>query len=250
MEYSRSAAVVTGGASGLGAATVRHLASLGASVLIIDKAAEAGERLATEVAGRFVEADVTDESSLSAALAVLDSFKQPLRITVNAVGVGELQSVLGRNGVHSLELFRRIIEINLIGAFNVVRLCAARMSEVPPADSGERGVIINTSSIAGHDGPHGQAAYTASKAGVSGMTLTVARDLGRFGIRVMTIAPGIFRTPMSERLPKEALEAQTNLAAFPRSAGAPSSFAKLVESICENPMLNGEEIRLDAGLRL
>jgi NAD(P)-dependent dehydrogenase (short-subunit alcohol dehydrogenase family) len=241
--------LVTGGGSGLGAATARELAGAGATVVVADVDAEHGEELAGELgaAARFVETDVTDEAAVGAALDAADG---ELHGVVNCAGIGWAERVVGREGPHDLERFARVVQVNLIGTFNVIRLAAARMTQNEPAASGERGVIVNTASVAAFDGQIGQVAYSASKAGVHGITLPVARELGRFGIRVCTIAPGIFDTPMMARASDEVRESLHAQVPWPPRFGQPAEYATLVRHIVENEMLNGETIRLDGGIRM
>ena len=242
---------ITGGASGLGEATVRALADANASVVIADLNAAAGTRLAAELGPkvRFASVDVTDEVSVQKGLSAATELGT-LRGVVNAAGVVLAEKVLGKNGTHPLDAFERVIRINLSGTFNVIRLAAAAMSATAPFDSGERGVIINTASVAAFDGQIGQAAYSASKGGIVGMTLPLARELARYGIRVMTIAPGIFDTPMMATLPDTARQSLGQQVPFPPRLGKPAEYAALVKHIVENEMLNGEVIRLDGAIRM
>ena len=242
---------VTGGASGLGEATARMLVDAGGSVLIADVNEAAGSRVAAELgnAARFALVDVTDESSVQNALT-LAAGMGTLRGVINAAGVVLAEKVLGKNGTHPLDAFHRVIRVNLLGTFNVIRLAAAVMITNSPGDEGERGVIVNTASVAAFDGQIGQAAYSASKGGVVGMTLPLAREFARYGIRVMTIAPGIFDTPMIASLPEAARESLGQQVPFPSRLGRPAEYAALVKHIFENPMLNGEVIRLDGAIRM
>ncbi len=252
MKLEGAVAVVTGGASGLGEATVRRIVRSGAFAAILDRDASRGKALADELGDRatFCEADVTDEESVTAALEQAATLG-PLRIAVNCAGVGWAQRVVDKAGnAHNLEAFRRVIEINLIGTFNVLRLAAAAMASTEPDDGGERGVIVNTASIAAFDGQIGQIAYAASKGGVHSMTLPAARDLASSGIRVVTIAPGTFDTPMIALLPQQARDALVSHIPFPKRLGRPSEFADLVAHIVENPYINGETIRLDGAIRM
>ena len=253
MQIQGITAFVTGGASGLGAATVRLLAKQGARVAIYDLPRSKGADLEKELGGsaRFLPGDVTDETALAAALdAALDAFG-PLRALVNCAGIGSAARTVGKDGApFPLDVFTRTIQINLIGTFNAIRLAAARMARNEPDRGGERGAIVNTASIAAFDGQIGQAAYSASKGGVVGLTLPVARDLARLGIRVCTIAPGLFKTPLLMGLPEPALEALGKSIPFPSRLGDPSEYAALACHILENPMLNGEVIRLDGALRM
>jgi NAD(P)-dependent dehydrogenase (short-subunit alcohol dehydrogenase family) len=252
MEIRKSVVAVTGGASGLGEATVRHFARLGASVAIWDTNAEKGAALAEELGGQsiFVKTDVTDEKSVQHAVdAVVDRFGE-LHVVVNCAGIGIAKKVLGKNGPHDLDSFTKVIQVNLIGTFNVIRLAAEKMAQNESNEDGERGVIINTASVAAFEGQIGQAAYSASKGGIVGMTLPLARELAAHGIRVMTIAPGLFDTPLFASLPDKAREALGAMTPFPSRLGRPDEFALLVQSIVENPMLNGSTIRLDGALRM
>jgi NAD(P)-dependent dehydrogenase (short-subunit alcohol dehydrogenase family) len=243
---------VTGGGSGLGAATARLLAEGGGRAVIADVKDEAGESVANSIGekARFVHTDVTDEESVQAAIdATLEAFGG-LHGLVNCAGVGPAKKVLGRKGPHPLEDFRKTVEINLIGTFNTTRLAAAVMAENEPTEDGERGVIVNTASVAAFDGQIGQPAYAASKGGVVALTLPVAREFAPLGIRVMAIAPGIFETPMLAALPEEARESLGKQVPFPARLGKPEEYAALVEHIVENQMLNGEVIRLDGAIRM
>ena len=250
MNIDGKVALVTGGASGLGRAVVEEVSSKGASVVICDLASSPGESVAQELGDRvrFVATDVTSEEDVQAAIDAAGELGG-LHIAVNCAGVGTPGRVLGRKGPHPLDQFAMVIKVNLIGTFNVLRLAAAKMVEVDPVD-GERGVIVNTASIAAFDGQVGQAAYSASKGGVVGMTLPVARDLADKFIRVATVAPGTFDTPMLAGLPEEARQSLGAQIPHPSRLGHPSEFAALVAHIVENPMLNGEVIRLDGALRM
>lgn len=243
-------ALVTGGASGLGEATVRRLHAAGASVLIVDLPSADGEGLAEELGerARFVPTDVTDEDAVSEAVAQARELGE-LRVAVSCAGIGWAGRVLGREGPHDLDPFQKVVTVNLIGTFNVLRLAAAAMAELDPVD-GDRGVIVNTASIAAYDGQVGQIAYSASKGGVVGLTLPAARDLARHAIRVMTIAPGTFDTPMLAGLPEEAREALAEDIPHPQRLGDPDEFGLLVRQLVEHPYLNGEVIRLDGALRM
>ena len=244
------AAIVTGGGSGLGAATAAHLATLGCKVAVADINQAAAEAQAARIGGVGVACDVADSSSAEAAFAAARAAHGPVRVLVNCAGVGTAGRIVGRDGPMKLEAFERVIRVNLIGSFNMLRLAAAEMSAADPLDEDERGVIINTASIAAFEGQIGQPAYAASKGGVVGMTLPAARELARAGVRVMTIAPGLFHTPMVEGLP---LETQAGLGAgipFPSRLGRPSEYAELVEHIVRNRFLNGEVVRLDGALRM
>ncbi len=243
---------ITGGGSGLGAATAEVLAEAGANVLLADVNEDAGERLASKIGdrARFVRTDVTDEASVRHALGSAVEVFGSLEGVVNCAGIGPAAKVVGRKGVHDLELFSRVVEINLVGTFNVIRLAAAELRANEPGEGGERGIIVNTASVAAYDGQIGQAAYAASKGGVVSLTLPVARELASSGIRVMTIAPGIFETPMLAALPEEAKESLGKQVPFPSRPGRPEEYAALVKHIIENPMLNGEVIRLDGAIRM
>ena len=250
MQIPGNTFLVTGGSSGLGAACVRTFAEAGGNVVIAD--VKAGEALAAELGprARFVPTDVTDEAAVSAAIrAAVEGFGG-LHGVVNCAGVGVAEKVLGKNGPHPLALFAKVIQINLVGTFNVIRLAAAAMSQAAPTAAGERGVIVNTASIAAFDGQIGQVAYAASKGAVVGMTLPIARELARAGIRVVTIAPGIFDTPLLAALPEEAKKSLGQQVPFPPRLGRPDEFAALARHIVENEMLNGEVIRLDGALRM
>ena len=243
MHIEENTFLVAGGGSGLGEATARMLAASGARVVVADLRGEAPE------GGRFVETDVTDESSVRAAVnAALEVGE--LRGAVNCAGVASAEKVYGREGPHSLDSFAKVVQVNLIGTFNVIRLAAEAMVSSDPSASGERGVIVNTASVAAFDGQIGQVAYAASKGGVVSMTLPVARELAGSGIRVMTIAPGIFDTPMMAGLPEEARDSLGRQVPFPSRLGRPEEYADLVKHILENEMLNGEVIRLDGAIRM
>ena len=252
MEIETRTFFVTGGGSGLGAATARMLADGGANVLIADVDEEAGEKTADEIGerARFARTDVTDEGSVQAALDVAREAFGGLHGLVNCAGVGPAAKVLGRNGPHPLEDFEKTVGINLIGTFNAIRLAAAVMAENEPDEAGERGVIVNTASVAAFDGQIGQPAYAASKGGVVALTLPVAREFASLGIRVVTIAPGIFETPMLAGLPEPARESLGKQVPFPSRLGRPEEYAALVRHIIENEMLNGEVIRLDGAIRM
>lgn len=243
-------ALVAGGASGLGEATARALAAAGASVVIADLNAE-GEALADELEASFVEADVTDEAAVAAAVErAVDAGQDGLRVSVCCAGIGWAERVAHKGGPHNLELFSNVVKVNLIGTFNVLRLAAAAMSANEPDAEGERGVCVNTASIAAFDGQIGQIAYAASKGGIVGMTLPAARDMASRGVRVVTIAPGLFDTPLLAALPEEARNSLGADIPFPSRLGRPEEYAQLVEQIVANPMLNGETIRLDGALRM
>ncbi|CAA9564142.1 MAG: 3-hydroxyacyl-CoA dehydrogenase [uncultured Thermomicrobiales bacterium] len=253
MQLRDATFLISGGGSGLGAACTRLFAAAGARVVIADLSAEAGGALAGEIgaAGRFVQADVTDEASVRGAVATAEREFGPLRGAINCAGVATAERVLGREGPHALDSFARVVGVNLIGTFNVIRLAAeALAANEPLGPSGERGVIINTASVAAFDGQIGQAAYSASKGGVAAMTLPIARELARAGIRVVTIAPGLFDTPMLAGLPEAARQSLGQQVPFPSRLGRPDEYAALARHIVENEMLNGEVIRLDGAIRM
>ncbi|MEW5863348.1 MAG: 3-hydroxyacyl-CoA dehydrogenase [Pseudomonadota bacterium] len=250
MQVKNSVFLVTGGASGLGAATARMAAEGGAKVVIADLQTEPGERLARELGGRFVRCDVTSEADAQAAVDSAVREFGGLHVLVNCAGIGTAERTIGKDKPHDLAHFVRVITINLIGTFNMIRLAAFAMAKAVPNAAGERGVIVNTASVAAFDGQIGQAAYSASKGGVVGMTLPIARDLARNGIRVCTIAPGIFATPMLMAMPKEVQESLARQVPFPSRLGRPSEYAQLALHIVENEMLNGETIRLDGAIRM
>jgi len=246
MRIEGSSALVAGGASGLGAATARRLRAGGAEVVIADLNAERGSALAEEIGAQFVPCDVTDESQVSGAVEAAG----PLRISVCCAGIGWAEKTAGRRGPHASDPFEAVVRVNLIGTFNVLRLAAAAMLGNDPDDEGERGVCVNTASIAAFDGQIGQIAYSASKGGIVGMTLPAARDLASSGIRVVTIAPGLFDTPLLAGLPEEARAALGEQVPHPHRLGRPEEYGHLAAHIVENPMLNGEVIRLDGALRM
>ena len=248
MRIEGKTALITGGASGLGAACARMISSAGGRALIIDLNVELGESVAREAGGRFFRADVGDANEVEAVFRDLDA---PLHIAINCAGIGSgAQRIVGKEGPVSLDWFTRVIQVNLNGTFNVIRLAAAAMAANPPDEGGERGVIVNTASIAAYDGQIGQAAYSASKGGIVSMTLPIARDLARHAIRVMTIAPGIFDTPLLAKLPDEVRASLGASVPFPARLGQPEEYAALARHIIENRMLNGEVIRLDGALRM
>lgn len=252
MEIQGTGALVTGGASGLGAATARELVAAGARVALLDLPGSEGEKLAAEIgsAAIFCPTDVTRADQVEAAVdRAVDRFGE-LHIAVSCAGIGWAQRTCTKEGPHPLEPFRRVIEVNLIGTFNATRLAADRMAKNEPSATGERGVIVHTASVAAFEGQIGQVAYSASKGGIVGMTLPIARDLASLGIRVVTIAPGLFDTPLLAGLPDPAREALAANIPFPRRLGQPPEFAALVRGIVENPMLNGLTIRLDGALRM
>jgi NAD(P)-dependent dehydrogenase (short-subunit alcohol dehydrogenase family) len=258
MRIEGAVALVTGGASGLGRATAEGLVAAGARVVLADLASSDGAAVADALGdgARFVPTDVTDEDDVARALDAADELGGA-RVVVGCAGIVLAQRVLGKSGVHPLDAFRRVVDVNLVGSFNVVRLAAERMLALDPlgpdgpgADGEERGVVVQTASVAAYDGQVGQAAYAASKAGVAGLTLPLARDLAQHRIRVMTIAPGIFRTPMMASLPDAAQESLAAQVPHPSRLGLPEEYAHLVRAIVENPMLNGEVIRLDGAIRM
>lgn len=244
--------LVSGGSSGLGAACVRQLAALQANVVIADINGEVGQALADELGGAvvFASMNVTEEANVQSAVArAIERFGR-LHGVINCAGIAIAKKVLGKDGPHELDAFAKVVAINLVGTFNVIRVSAAAMAQNEPNEEGERGVIINTASVAAYDGQIGQAAYSASKGGVVAMTLPIARELARSGIRVMTIAPGIFDTPMMAGLPEAARQSLGQQVPFPSRLGRPGEYAALAQHIIENPMLNGEVIRLDGAIRM
>ena len=250
MQLKDQAAIVTGGASGLGAATARKLAAQGAKVAVCDLNAKLAESIAAEIKGVAVACDVSDAASAEAAVAQATKAHGPARVLVNCAGIGVAKRVVGRDGPMALADFDKVIKVNLIGTFNMLRLAAAGMSKLEPQTTGERGVIINTASVAAFDGQIGQSAYSASKGGIVGMTLPIARELAQFGIRVLTIAPGLFLTPLLAGLPQEAQDSLAASIPFPHRLGSPDEFASLALHMVENSYLNGEVVRLDGSLRM
>lgn len=252
MKIAGTSALVTGGASGLGAATVRRLAASGASVVIADLNKEGGTALANELGERaqFIETNVTDPASMEHAIAAAAGQSGGIRILVNCAGIGIAEKVIGKDAPHDLSQFNKVIQVNLIGTFNALRLAAAAMTNNEPDGEGERGVIINTASVAAFEGQIGQAAYSASKGGIVGLTLPAARELARYGIRVVSIAPGLFDTPLLAGLPEPARVSLGQQVPFPSRLGRPEEYAALAQHIVENPMLNGETIRLDGAIRM
>lgn len=250
MNPSGVVALVSGGGSGLGEATARALAARGARVAIADIGMERAEEVAADLQGIAVKCDVRSEEDVQEALRTATEKLGAPRILVNCAGIAIAMKTVGKDGPHPLDLYRRVIEINLLGTFNMIRLFAAQAQELEPLDGGERGVIVNTASVAAFDGQIGQVAYSASKGGVVGMTLPIARDLSRSGIRVCTIAPGIFKTPMMAGLPEDAQASLGQQVPFPPRLGEPSEYAALACHIVENQMLNGETIRLDGAIRM
>ena len=249
MEISGKVFIVTGGASGLGEGTARMLAASGGKLVIADMQVEKGEAVAREIGGAFVKCDVSQEADGQAVVAKAVSLGKLMGL-VNCAGIAPAEKTVGKNGAHNLGVFHKAIMVNLIGTFNMIRLAADAMAKNQPEATGERGVMISTASVAAYDGQIGQAAYSASKGGVVGMTLPIARDLARNGIRNMTIAPGIFGTPMMFGMPKEVQDSLAASVPFPSRLGTPEDYAKLAKHIFENDMLNGEVIRLDGAIRL
>lgn len=249
MEIAGKVYVVTGGASGLGEGTARMLAANGGRVVIADMQAERGEAVAQDIGGVYVRCDVSQEADAQAAIDRAVALGK-LAGLINCAGIAPAEKTVGKNGPHSLALFTKVIQVNLVGTFNMIRLAAQAMSSNEPEPTGERGVIVSTASVAAFEGQIGQAAYSASKGGVVGMTLPIARDLAKLGIRNMTIAPGIFGTPMLFGMPQEVQDALAAMVPFPSRLGRPQDYAKLVQHIIENDMLNGEVIRLDGAIRM
>ena len=251
MDIAGHSAVVTGGGSGMGAETARRLARAGAKVTVLDSNAAAAGAVGAEVGGLGIDCDVSDAGAVEAAVDRARAAHGPARICVNCAGIAPARRIIGRNGPAPLEAFRRVIEVNLIGTFNVMRVCASVMADLEPVnETGERGVLIATASVAAYEGQIGQAAYAASKGGLVGLTLPVARDLAGLGIRVMTIAPGLMETPMLAGMPDEVRDSLAASVPFPRRLGRPAEFADLVEHVIGNAMLNGSVIRLDGAIRL
>jgi NAD(P)-dependent dehydrogenase (short-subunit alcohol dehydrogenase family) len=250
MQIQGQTALVTGGASGLGAETVRQLAQAGARVAVLDVNLEAAQALAREVGGVAVHCDITSEAGMRDALATARAAHGPARILVNCAGIGGARRLVGRDGPMPLEDFSRIVNVNLVGTFNAIRLAAADMVALEPLQDQERGVIVCTSSVAAYDGQVGQAAYAASKGGIASLTLPLARDLAQFGVRVMTVAPGLFLTPLLYQLPEEVQQSLGASIPFPKRLGKAGEYAALALHIVTNLSLNGEVIRLDGALRL
>jgi NAD(P)-dependent dehydrogenase (short-subunit alcohol dehydrogenase family) len=244
------AALVTGGASGLGAETARQLAQSGARVAVLDVNAEQAQRVAHEIGGLAIACDVSSAPSAETAVQQAREAHGPARVLVNCAGIGTAQRIVGRQGPMALEAFERVIKINLVGTFNMLRLAAADMTQLETQADGERGVIVSTASVAAFEGQIGQAAYAASKGGIVSLTLPAAREFAQFGIRVCAIAPGLFETPLLAGLPPEAQKSLSDSVPFPKRLGQPSEFARLVQHIIENSFLNGEVIRLDGALRM
>ncbi|WP_417519278.1 3-hydroxyacyl-CoA dehydrogenase [Minwuia sp.] len=250
MKLNGAAAVVTGGASGLGGATARELASAGAKVAVFDLNEDLGNKMAEEIGGIFVKCNVADEDSAVAAFESAKEAHGPCRVLINCAGIGTANKTTSKGEPHPLDAFKRVIDVNLIGTFNCIRLGATQMAGTDPDENGDRGVIVNTASVAAFDGQIGQAAYSASKGGIVGMTLPIARDLMNDGIRVCTIAPGLFMTPLLAGLPDNVKDALAASVPFPKRLGDPSEYAHMARVIVENQMLNGETIRLDGAIRM
>ena len=251
MNLENLPALVAGGGSGMGAVTAQMLSGRGARVAVLDRDIDAARKTAQQIDGLAIEADVSSAQSVEAALQqIVDEWGAP-RVAVSCAGIAPASRIVGREGPHDLDLFQQVININLVGTFNVLRLCAARMAELEPwSESGSRGVIVNTASVAAYEGQIGQAAYSSSKGGVLALTLPAARELSRFGIRVMTIAPGLIGTPMLLNMPDDVQDSLAGQVPFPSRFGKPEEFADLVSHIIDNEMLNGEVIRLDGAIRL
>lgn len=250
MEIKNCAAIVTGGASGMGAATAKKLSQLGAKVALFDLNKEAAEKIAAEINGIAIQCDVTNPESVDAALAAAQKQHGAARICINCAGIVHGRRMVNQQGPMPLDEFRRVIEINLIGTFNVMSRAAAQMFPLPELADGERGVIINTASVAAFEGQIGQTAYSSSKGGIVALTLPAARELAQFGVRVMTIAPGLVDTPMFDKISPEARASLSAMVPFPKRLAKPSEYAALAVQIIENTMLNGEVIRLDGGIRM
>ena len=249
MKLAGIAALVTGGGSGLGAATAQALAEAGARVIVFDRNSEGAATVAAQTGGVAVTGDVTDPADVGAAVQKAAELA-PFRLVAHCAGIGTAMRLVGREGPHDLERFMRVIQVNLVGTFNVLRLAAAQMAQTEPGPDGERGAIVTTASIAAYEGQIGQCAYSASKGGVIAMTLPAARELARFGIRVNTLAPGLIDTPLMGELPPEARDALGKLPLFPKRLGYPAEFAAMVLAVATNTLINGETIRLDGALRL
>jgi NAD(P)-dependent dehydrogenase (short-subunit alcohol dehydrogenase family) len=251
MDIAGHAALVTGGASGLGAATARELARQGAKVAVLDRNADGAKAVAAEIGGIGLGCDITDTASVLAALEAARAAHGPARMLMNVAGIGTAKRIVGKDGSPApLEDFERVVRVNLIGTYNITRLAVAEMVKLEPLQDGERGVIVNTASVAAFDGQVGQEAYSASKGGIVGMTLPLARDLAQFGVRVCTIAPGLFLTPLMAELPQQVQDSLAASIPFPKRLGKPEEFAELAAGIIRNLSLNGEVIRLDGALRL
>jgi len=250
MNLNGASAVVTGGASGLGGATARELAAAGAKVAVLDLNEELGQKMAAELGGVYIKCNVADEQSVVDAMEAAKAAHGTIKVLINCAGIGTATKTSSKGQPHPLDAFARVINVNLIGTFNCIRIAATQMAAGDPDESGDRGVIVNTASVAAFDGQIGQAAYSASKGGVVGMTLPIARDLMNDGIRVCTIAPGLFNTPMLQTLPDNVKEALAASVPFPKRLGEPEEYGRLARHICENQMLNGETIRLDGAIRM
>ena len=250
MEIAGQAAIVSGGGSGLGRATAEALNAAGVNVAILDVNEASAAAAAREIGGFAISCDVTDAAAVEAAIAAARQRHGPARIAVNCAGVGTAGRIVGRDGPLPLEAFRRVVEVNLIGSFNLLRVAAAEMTTLDPLSDGERGIIISTASVAAYEGQIGQAAYSASKGGIVSLTLPAARELARYGVRVVAIAPGLFETPMLQGLPQNVQESLAASVPFPSRLGRPSEYAALVLHLCQNRMINGEVIRLDGALRM
>jgi NAD(P)-dependent dehydrogenase (short-subunit alcohol dehydrogenase family) len=251
MKFVGQAAIVSGGASGLGRATAEALAATGVKVTILDVNEAAAAAAARETHGFAIGCDVTDATGVEAAVAAARQRHGPARIAVNCAGIGTAGRIVGRDGPLPLDAFRRVIEVNLVGSFNILRVAAAEMIALDPLAEGERGIIVSTASVAAYEGQTGQAAYSASKGGIVSLTLPAARELARYGVRVVTIAPGVFETPMVEGLPENVRDSLAASVPFPRRLGRPAEYAALVlHHLCQNSMINGEVIRLDGALRM
>lgn len=251
MQIKGLSALVTGGGSGMGAEAARHLAKAGAKVAVLDLNRANAEAVAKEIGGVAFECDVANENSARAAIEAAAKANGPARILMNCAGIAPAARIVGKEGPHDLSFFSKVINVNLVGTFNMLRLAASAMSALEPVnDTGERGVVINTASVAAYEGQIGQAAYSASKGGVVGMTLPAARELARFGIRVVTIAPGLIGTPMLLSMPQEVQDSLVATTVFPKRLGKPEEFAQLALHVVENAMINGETIRLDGAVRL
>ena len=250
MQLAGHAAIVTGGGSGLGAATAERLAQAGCRVAVLDRDRERAREVAARIGGDALVCDVADEEAATAAVAEAARLQGTARILVNCAGIGTAARIVGREGAMPLDAFERVIRVNLIGSFNMLRLAAAGMTALEALDGGERGVIVNTASIAAYDGQVGQAAYAASKGGIVSLTLPAARELARFGVRVLTIAPGLFATPLLNELPEEVRRGLAESIPFPPRLGTPAEFAAMVVTCIQNAFLNGETIRLDGALRM
>jgi NAD(P)-dependent dehydrogenase (short-subunit alcohol dehydrogenase family) len=250
MEFAGQAAIISGGASGLGRATAEALAAAGVKVAILDINEAAAAAAAQETGGFAIGCDVTDAAAVEGAVAAARQRHGAARIAVNCAGVGTAGRIVGRDGPLPLDAFRRVVEVNLIGSFNVLRVVAAEMIALDPLAEGERGVIVSTASVAAYEGQIGQAAYAASKGGIVSLTLPAARELARYGVRAVAIAPGVFETPMVEGLPQSVRDSLAASVPFPSRLGRPAEYAALVLHLCQNPMINGEVIRLDGALRM